>query len=175
MGVLKMTGKILGGAVKGYADASGMLLHGLGTGTEKAIGGAFKAGESIGGSKIFLRDLTDEEKADSGFAGKLIPKRLTKIGLGTMALGTMALSTGKAMINEDGGMTKFNRLGTVSMADNLDRLISYDGKGYQQALNNVSQGDPEVMQDMVKNTFSSVNQYGASGSLVFALHNMRQG
>ena len=85
----------------------------------------------------------------------------------------MVVSTGGAML-ENGG-SRFQKLGYTSVGENLDRLVSYDGSGFIENINKISNGDPEVMQDIVENSFDNVNQIGVSGDIVFALHNMREG
>ncbi len=105
------------------------------------------------------------------FYERIIGKKLNAKGVAVATGATMGVSTVGAMFDS----SKPNKLGYVSVGDNLDRLISYDGSGFINNINKVSGGDPEVMQDIVKNSFSSVNQMGASGDIVFALHNMREG
>ena len=54
---------------------------------------------------------------------------------------------------ENGG-SRFQKLGYTSVGENLDRLVSYDGSGFIDNINKISNGDPEIMQDIVKNTSS---------------------
>lgn len=141
--------------------------------SRKAKGTIFpNKANDIGEAGIFIRNATEEELADAGLGGKLVKKRLTKTGMAALAVGTMGVSTVQSIGNNG---SKANKMGNISVGDNLDRLISYDGSGFFDSINQVSQGDPEVMTDIVKNSFDNINQYGASGDLVFALHNMREG
>ena len=105
------------------------------------------------------------------FYERIMGKKLNAKGVAVATGATMGVSTVGAMTNS----TKPYKLGHVSTEENLDRLISYDGSGFLKNVNKVSGGDPEVMQDIVKNSFNSVNQMGTSGDIVFALHNMREG
>jgi hypothetical protein len=179
--ILKTAGKTAGKAVKTTGSAAyhaTMATGKVSSGIVDAVGsGSIKAGKAIaGGSKKatsgLLRDATEQELKDAGFAGSLVKKRLTKRGLVALGAGTMAVSTAGAVGNNG---SKFNRMGNISTAENLDRLVSYDGSGFLNNINRVTQGDPEVMQDVVDNSFDNLNQFGASGDLVFALHNMREG
>lgn len=152
-------------------NSAGDFVEGIGKVSSDMAQGSIKAGKFM--SKPFLRNATKVERAEAGFAGDLIKKRLTLAGAAVVTAGTMGVATANEIGNS--GMTKFNRLGDISVGENLDRLISYDGSGFVDSINSVSQGDPEVMNDIVKNTFSQTNQFGASGDLVFALHNRREG
>lgn len=108
---------------------------------------------------------------DATFYERIIGKKLNAKGVAVATGATMGVSTIGAMLDS----SKPNKLGYVSVGENLDRLVSYDGSGFINNINKVSGGDPEVMQDIVKNSFDKVNQMGASGDIVFALHNMREG
>jgi|GEM_PF-4292685 len=143
----------------------------LGKGAIGLAGGTVKGGAKLG--KSLIRDITEEELKDASLYERLAGKKLTGVGIGLLTGGTMAMSTIDAISNE--GLGKAQRVGKVSIGDNLDRLVSYDGTGFAQNINRVSRGNPEVMQDIVQNTFDNPNQFGVSGDIVFALHNMREG
>lgn len=166
----KATGKVAFNATMATGKVSSKVVDAVGAGTIGATKAIASGGKKVAGG--LLREATEAELKDAGIGGKLVKKRLTKAGMGAMIGGTMAVSTVGAIGNNG---SKFNKMGQISTSENLDRLISYDGSGFLNNVNKVSQGDPEVMQDIVKSTFDNVNQYGASGDLVFALHNMREG
>lgn len=170
-GVVKETAKVAYKTTMAVGEPSAKVIDAIGN---AALHGSKKAaiGTKNVATKTFLRELTEKEAAELTPLSKLVPKRLNKKGIAALTAGTMAVSTVGAIKDNS---SKLNNLGYVSTSDNLDRLISYDGSGFLQNFNQVSQGDPEVMKDIVKHTFDNVNQYGASGDLVFALHNMREG
>lgn len=134
-----------------------------------------KAGKFAGSkaSKRLTKELTGNALENATLYERMVGKKLTAGGVAALTFGTMAVSTGEAIANN--GMSKINKLGYTSVGDNLDRLVSYDGSGFIDNINKISNGDPEVIQDIVKNSFNNVNQFGASGDIVFALHNMREG
>lgn len=123
--------------------------------------------------KHLTKELSGEALKNATLYERMVGKKLTAGGVAALTVGAMAVSTGEAIA--DNGMSKFNKLGYTSVGDNLDRLVSYDGSGFIDNINKISNGDPEIMQDIVKNSFNKVNQFGASGDIVFALHNMREG
>jgi hypothetical protein len=132
-----------------------------------------KLGKGIvdGLGKSVIKDIPEEAMENQTFYGRLIGKQLTPGGLGLLTLGTMGVSTVNNVLSSD----RIANLGHVSVADNLDRLISYDGSGFIKRVNEVAGGDPAIMKDIVENAFDEPNQFGATGSIVFALHNMREG
>lgn len=169
--VLKGLGKIsmaVGGTSETVFTGIGNSVIGLG----KAAG---KAGAKVGkaGSQVLTKELTEEALENATLYERMIGKKLNVAGT-TLAIGaTMGVSTVGAVVNNGGG--KIAKLGYTSVGENLDRLVSYDGSGFMNNVNKVAGGDPEVMQDIVNNTFNQVNHFGASGDIVFALHNMREG
>ena len=112
------------------------------------------------------------ELTDASFSERLIGKKLNGKGVAALTAGTMGVSTIGAMFDNRGELAK---LGHVSVGENLDRLVSYDGSGFVNGINRISGGNYEVMEDIVNNTFDDINQTGISGDIVFALHNMREG
>ena len=149
----------------------------LGNGIIKSIGKsvAKETGENVGkglGKKVLSgagRALVKKAPVEAGTAlfERLIPYEATLAGAGVLALGTMAAKT----VNTALDTGNYARLGKVEFEENLDRLVSYDGTGFVEGLNSIS--DQEVQQDIVKHTFNNLSQGGASGDIVFALHNMR--
>lgn len=164
MGIITKTlgtiGKISDAAVTGFGK--GVI------GTGKVTG---KVGKGVG--KKLLKDMTEEELKDASLYERILGKKLNAGGVALLTGGTMAVSTVGAISNN--GLSKFQKMGNTSVGDNLDRLVSYDGSGFVQNINRVSKGNPAVMQDIVQNTFDNPNQFGVSGDIVFALHNMREG
>lgn len=170
--------KTLKGALKATMAVGGIsekVITGIGKGTMKATKIGAKAGKFVGGKagKRLTKELTGNALENATLYERMVGKKLTAGGVAALTIGTMAVSTGEAIA--DNGMSKINKLGYTSVGDNLDRLVSYDGSGFIENINQVSNGDPEIMQDIVKNSFNNVNQFGASGDIVFALHNMREG
>lgn len=170
--------KTLKGALKAtmaVGEASEKVFTGIGKGTMKVAGIGAKAGKFTGSKagKYLTKELTGDALENATLYERMVGKKLTAGGIAALTVGTMAVSTGEAIA--DNGMSKFNKLGYTSVGDNLDRLVSYDGSGFVEGINQISNGDPEVMQDIVKNSFDNLNQFGASGDIVFALHNMREG
>ena len=133
--------------------------------------------EYLSGKRIpkpsITKDIAEDAMEDQTLYGRLIGKTLNPAGIGLLTVGTMGASTINA-VAQNGG-EKLANLGYVEAGENLDRLISYDGSGFMNRINEVSGNDYEVMNDIVSNTFTEGNQFGADGSIVFALHNMREG
>lgn len=123
--------------------------------------------------KTFFKEMTQEELKDGSLYERALGHKMTKAGFGLFATGAMAVSTINTITTD--GMSKAQKLGYVSVGENLDRLVSYDGSGFTKGVNKISNGNPEVMKDIVDNTFNNMNQLGVSGDIVFALHNMREG
>lgn len=124
-------------------------------------------------TKATTKSIPRSAMAEQTLYGRLLGKKLNGAGVAALIGGTMAVSTGRAVF--DNGGSKFAKLGYTSIGENLDRLVSYDGSGFVKGANRIANGDPEIMQDIVDNTFTNINQMGASGDIVFALHNMREG
>lgn len=104
-------------------------------------------------------------------SGAIQYKALNGLGFAAVAGGSMAISTGKAISGRIGQSTR----GMVSVADGMDRFVSYDGSGFINNIENVAGGDPAIMEDIVNHAF--VNQRISSnlGDIVFALHANREG
>ena len=173
--MIKKVLKGVGKTIMATGGASEKLLTGVGKGTISATKAVGKIGAKAGevGKDLFTKELTGEMLENASLYERVAGRKLNKKGVG-MAIGaTMGVSTVSAIL--DNGGTKFQKLGHTSVGDNLDRLVSYDGSGFMNSVNNISHGNPEVMQDIVRNSFDEVNQTGVSGDIVFALHNMREG
>ena len=112
-----------------------------------------------------------KKSTGEGLSSKLIPFHFTPGAAIGITAGATAITGGTELFKSG----QENKLGKISMAENLDRLYSVDGSGFAENANRVSRGDPQVMDDIVKHTFNSYNQWGADGSIVFALHNLREG
>ena len=169
-------------AVKGTAKAtmavggvSEKIGEGIGNATINTAKAAGKVGKKVGKltNKTLTKELTGDALENATFYERVAGKKLNAAGVGAAIGATMVVSTGGAML-ENGG-SRFQKLGYTSVGENLDRLVSYDGSGFIDNINKISNGDPEIMQDIVKNSFDNVNQAGVSGDIVFALHNMREG
>lgn len=118
-----------------------------------------------GAGKAFVKKAPVE--AGTALFERLIPYEATLAGAGLIAGGTMAASTVNKVLDTGG----YAKLGKIGFEENLDRLVSYDGTGFVEGLQSI--GNQEVQQDIVKHTFNNISQGGASGDIVFALHNMR--
>lgn len=169
-------------AAKGTAKAtmavggvSEKIVEGVGNATINTAKAAGKVGKKVGKltNKTLTKELTGDALENATLYERAVGKKLNAAGVGVAIGATMVVSTGGAML-ENGG-SRFQKLGYTSVGENLDRLVSYDGSGFIDNINKISNGDPEVMQDIVKNSFDNVNQAGVSGDIVFALHNMREG
>ena len=169
-------------AVKGTAKAtmavggvSEKIVEGVGNATINTAKATGKVGKKVGKltNKTLTKELTGDALENATFYERVAGKKLNTAGVGAAIGATMVVSTGGAML-ENGG-SRFQKLGYTSVGENLDRLVSYDGSGFIDNINKISNGDPEIMQDIVKNSFDNVNQAGVSGDIVFALHNMREG
>lgn len=175
VGLAKGTAKTIGFAsnVLGEVGEKAVTATGhLATGTIKGTGKAsVNVGKKVGKA---LTRVPKEAMEDQTLYGRLVGRSLNAGGVAALTAGTMGISTINAMV--DGvDNSKVAKLGYVSAGENLDRLVSYDGSGFMNRINDISGGDSEVMSDIVSNTFSEPNQFGANGSIVFALHNMREG
>lgn len=164
MGIITKTLGVVG-------KASDSLITGFGKGVIGAGKGVAKG--TAGAAKKLVKEMTEEELKDASLYEKILGKKLNAGGVALLTGGTMVASTVGAISNN--GLSKAQKMGYTSVGDNLDRLVSYDGSGFVQNINKVSKGNPAVMQDIVQNTFTSPNQVGVSGDIVFALHNMREG
>lgn len=141
---------------------------------KKAIGGIAKfTGKTAKFAyKKSTSELTEKALEDATFYERIIGRKANIAGVAGITGLTMGAQTVNTMLD---GNSKTAMLGYTSVGENLDRLVSYDGSGFIRNFNQVSGGDPEVMRDIAKNTFDNPNQFGATGDLVFALHNMREG
>ena len=119
------------------------------------------------------KNLSDDALESASLYERMAGKKLNAGGIALVTGGTMLATTVNGAANY--GINKSAKLGDISIGENLDRLISYDGSGFVEGINKISGGNPEIMQDIVKNSFDNVNQMGVSGDIVFALHNMREG
>lgn len=91
-----------------------------------------------------------------------------------LVAGSMAITTGKMM---DGSLGQSSR-GLVSVADNMERFVSYDGSGFVNNVDSVAQGDPAILQDIINHTFTEQKAMFSNNNLsdlVFALHAGREG
>lgn len=121
----------------------------------------------------FIRDATKEEMAENGLSGVLMSKRLTVAGATVLGAGAVIKDSGRTL--KEGYSGKHGRIGKISFEENLDRLISYDGSGFADLVDDVAGDDYLAKQDIIQKTFSNPGQGGVSGNIVFALHNRREG
>lgn len=176
--------KTLGNVSETLVTGTGNLVLGAGKGVTKAgraiddVAETINDGvEYVSGKRIpkptLTKDIAEETMKEQTLYGRLLGKELNVGGVIGITGLSMATSTANA-VSQNGG-EKFAKLGYVTAGENLERLISYDGSGFMNRINEVSNGDYEVMSDIVQNTFTEPSQFGANGSIVFALHNMREG
>lgn len=129
-----------------------------------------KMGVAKGLINKVVKHASAEEIISNGISGTLMPWRITNKAGFALTAGAMVAGVGpSAMQSRQSAL-----LGETSMADNLDRLISHDGIGFAQKVKQVSQGDPEIMKEIIDDSFDGY-QSMADGRLVFALHNNREG
>lgn len=170
VGLAKGAGKVIKTAGHTLEDVGEEVISNTG---EHFVGGVVKAGKATKGiGKALTKEVTDMN--DQTLYGRLVGRRLNNLGAVALTAGTMGVTTLNAMADNVNN-SKIAKLGYTSASDNLDRLISYDGSGFLNRINEVSGNDPEVLSDIVSNTFTNPNQFGANGDIVFALHNMREG
>lgn len=178
-GLIKGVGKLFKGAHKATSVGANVVdgVGRVGFGAVKTTGKAARTAGKFVSDKANLhltKDLIGEELENATLYQRMLGnKKLTGLGVAALTATTMGFSTVNEVFSNGG--RKFAKLGDTSVGDNLDRLVSYDGSGFTKRINEISGGNPEVMQDIVKNTFNKENQTGVSGDIVFALHNMREG
>ena len=131
------------------------------------------AAKTVKRSGILTKELSEEALEGASLYERMAGKKLNAGGMALVTGGTMLATTVGTTSNI--GINKSAKLGDISIGENFDRMISYDGSGFIEGINRISGGNTEVMQDIVENTFDNPNQFGVSGDIVFALHNMREG
>lgn len=185
-GILKFGGK----ALHKTATLAGNAASKLGHQATKLGGAATRAGGKIVNSKAILKDATGRKAeslsfidkkfqeatglAKKGADGAMQYKTLTKGGFGALAAFSMLNSTGKAISDSSYRTSR----GMVSVADNMERFVSYDGSGFINNVDDVAGGDPAILNDIVNHTFTSQRSVISDNSLndiVFALHANREG
>ena len=190
MGFLSGLLKLGIGGLNASAKIAGSTANLTGKAAEKIGSGIIKAGGKVANSKAFVKTASNKKAeslsfvdkkfqeatglAKKGADGKMQYKTLTKGGFLAMASIPMIGSTGKAIA---GSSTQSAR-GMVSVADNMERFISYDGSGFINNVDDVAGGDPAILNDIVNHTFTSQRSVLNDNSLndiVFALHANREG
>lgn len=178
-GALNVSAKVAGGAAK----VTGKVASKVGKGT-------LKIGNKVANSRVFVQNATGKKAesltfvdkkfqeaiglAKKGADGTMQYKTLTKPGFVAVAAFPMLSSTGRAISESS---SKSSR-GMVSVADNMERFISYDGSGFVNNVDDVAGGDPVILNDIVNHAFSSQKSIMNDNSLsdiVFALHANREG
>lgn len=177
-GALNVSAKVAGGAAK----VTGKVASKIGEGT-------LKIGNKVA-NRVFVKNATGKKAesltfvdkkfqeatglAKKGADGTMQYKTLTKPGFAAVAAFPILSSTGR-VISESS--SKSSR-GMVSVADNMERFISYDGSGFVNNVDDVAGGDPVILNDIVNHAFSSQKSIMNDNSLsdiVFALHANREG
>ena len=178
-GALNVTGKVAGAVGR----TSGHL-------ASKAGGKLLNAGGKIANSRAFIKTASPKKAeslsfvdkkfqeavglAKKGADGAMQYKTVTGMGFAAMAAVPMLGSTGRVM-SEAGNQSA---RGMVSVADNMERFISYDGSGFVNNVDDVAGGDPAILNDIVNHAFSAQRSMVSDNSLndiVFALHANREG
>lgn len=179
VGALETTGKVAGTVGR----ASGHI-------ASKAGNTLLKGGSKIAKSKALVKNVSGKKAeslsfvdkkfqeavglAKKGADGTMQYKTVTGLGFAAMASVPMLGSTGR-VVSEAGNQSA---RGMVSVADNMERFISYDGSGFVNNVDDVAGGDPAILNDIINHTFTSQKSMVSDNSLndiVFALHANREG
>lgn len=179
VGALETTGKVAGT----LGTASGKIANKMG---ETVL----KGGHKIANSKAFIKTASPKKAesmsfvdkkfqeavglAKKGADGTMQYKTVTGLGFAAMASVPILGSTGRAVTE----MGNQSARGMVSVADNMERFISYDGSGFVNNVDDVAGGDPAILNDIINHTFTSQRSIVSDNSLndiVFALHANREG
>jgi hypothetical protein len=190
MGFLSGLAKLGVGALSTVGKVGGAAAEVAGKAATKLGGAVAKGGHKLANSKAFVKTASPKKAenlsfvdkkfqeavglAKEGADGAMQYKTVTGLGFAAMAAVPMLGATGRA-VTEYGNQS--NR-GKVSIADGMDRFISYDGSGFVNNVDDVAGGDPAILNDIVNHTFSSQRSVFSDNSLndiVFALHANREG
>lgn len=178
-GALNVTGKVAGTVGRASGKAASW------TG-----GKLLKAGGKMANSRAFVKNASPKKAeslsfvdkkfqeavglAKKGTDGAMQYKTVTGLGFAAMAAVPVLGTTGQVVA----GSTTQSARGMVSVADNMERFVSYDGSGFINNVDDVAGGDPAILNDIVNHTFTSQKSAFSDNSLndiVFALHANREG
>ena len=178
VGALNVSTKVGGAAAK------------VGESVLKAGGKFVKGTTKLGTSRVFMKEASEKTAESLSFIDKVFQeatglakegadgamkyKTLTGPGFAAVASLPMIASTGKAI----SGSSAQSARGMVSVADGMDRFISYDGSGFVENFADVTGGDSAIGLDVVNHAFtsqSSAFNNNSLGDIVFALHANREG
>lgn len=182
--------KLGAGALNVSAKVAGTTAKGVGKAAQAIGGGTAKLGGKLVNSRAFVKNASPKKAeslsfvdkkfqeatglAKKGADGAMQYKTVTGLGFAAMAAVPMIGSTGKVIA----GSTTQSARGMVSVADNMERFVSYDGSGFINNVDDVAGGDPAILNDIVNHTFTSQKSTFSDNSLndiVFALHANREG
>lgn len=112
--------------------------------------------------------------ANSTIIDKAFPFRLTKTGGALITLGAGGYTVG-TIISQDHNRAS---MGYLSYEDGPARMTGPQTTGKVETAKRLSRGNQQVFNDIMSSTMNSsvgnmVENYGATGDLVFALHNGR--
>lgn len=190
MGFLSGLTKLGVGALDITGKVAGTIGRTSGKAASKMGGAVLKGSHKIANSRAFIKTASPKKAeslsfvdkkfqeavglAKKGADGAMQYKTVTGLGFAAMAAVPIIGSTGQA-IEEYGNQSS---RGKLSIADNMDRFISYDGSGFVNNVDDIAGGDPAILNDIVNHTFSSQRSVFSDSSLndiVFALHANREG
>jgi hypothetical protein len=149
-----------------------------------------KLGKKALDSRVFLKNASPKKAENLTFIDKKFQEAtgIAKKGADgamqykTLAGGGIAVAVGLPMLGTTGrvisGSAGQSSRGMVSVADNMERFVSYDGSGFINNVDDVAGGDLTVLNDIVNHTFTSQRSMINDNSLndkVFALHANREG
>lgn len=169
------TNQMFGDVIEGAVHVAGMPVKPLASGASKVIGGAIdtiddalhtETGKKIGQS--FVRYNTSNDN-------NMMPFQVGGMG----ALATFGVASGGILASEGIKAHGANKLGYVSYMDGPARLTTPDTNGLVNAAHRLSKGNPEAFNEIASqglkqnSLFGAIDDYGATGDLVFALHNAR--
>lgn len=166
MSVKSVVSAVSKGISKGVKKGGSLLKKSLVTDvTEKALGNLGPIDRTIQYATGIAKDVP----------GGVQFKKLTPVGVAAIGAGHMAVSTTNTLLGSGSNTSR----GYTSVAQGMERFVSYDGSGFVDNIADVAGGNPEIMTDIVRHSFPS--QAGAFttdanlGDLVFALHRGREG
>jgi hypothetical protein len=190
MGFLSGLLKVGTGALNATGKVAGAVGAASGKVARKTGGVLLRGGHKVANSRAFVKTASPKKAenlsfidkkfqeavglAKEGADGAMQYKTVTGMGFAAMAAVPMLGSTGRAVTE----MGNQSARGMVSVADNMERFISYDGSGFVNNVDDVAGGDPAILNDIVNHTFASQRSTFSDNSLndiVFALHANREG
>jgi hypothetical protein len=181
--------KLGAGALNLSAKVAGKAANVTGKAATKIGSGVVKIGDKMAHSRAFVKNATPKKAESLSFVDKKFQEATgiakkgadgamqykTVTGGGFMALAAIPMigTTGQVLSGASGQSAR----GMVSVADGMDRFISYDGSGFVNNAADVAGGNPEILGDIANHAFTSQRSIMNNNlnDIVFALHANREG